>query len=152
MRPAISLKWAAPMVFLAFSTPSQAGIYTDDMSRCLVSTTSAKDKADLVRWIFAVTALHPEVSSIAAVTEQQRDSLNQTTAKLIERLLTDACLKQTQEAIKYEGNAALQKSFEVLGQVAMQEMISEPSVEAGFAGFTKYLNAEKFSALSSGRQ
>lgn len=130
------------------SSTVHAGIYSDDMSRCLVSNTSAKDKTDLVRWIFAISALHPDLGSVAAVTEQQRDDMNRKVAGLLERLLTESCRKQTQEALKYEGSAAMQLSFQVLGQVAMQELMSDAVVANGFAGFSKYVDKSKLKELA----
>jgi hypothetical protein len=137
-----------PIAVFVFSGSAHAGLYSDDMSRCLVANTSSKDKTELVRWIFSVAALHPEVSSIAALTEQQREGINRDIGKLLERLLTDTCRKQTQEAIKYEGGIAIQTSFQVLGQVAMQELMTNPAVANGFAGISKYLDEAKFKELA----
>ncbi|MBU1213467.1 MAG: hypothetical protein KJ587_19695 [Alphaproteobacteria bacterium] len=142
------IKLVAACFLVAASSTAHAGIYSDDMSRCLVSNTSAKDKTDLVRWIFAISALHPDLSSVAAVTEPQRDDMNRKVAKLLERLLTESCRKQTQEALKYEGSAAMQQSFQVLGQVAMQELMSNAAVANGFSGFSKYVDKAKLEELA----
>src|SRR3954465_8904754 len=109
------------LLLLSIPAVLHAGPYSDDMGRCLVSATSAKDKTDLVRWIFANAALHPDVGNISAVTPKEREAINRMAGGLVERLLTDTCRKQTQEALRYEGQIALQLSFQVLGQVAMQE-------------------------------
>lgn len=137
---------ALPIAF-AVSTASHAGLYADDMSRCLVSQTSSKDKTDLIRWIFAVTALHPDVSTLVKVTDGQRSDINRQIGKLLERLLTQSCRKQTQEALKYEGSVAFQLSFQVLGQVAMQEMMSNQSVRNGFAEIGKHVDEKKMKEL-----
>lgn len=138
----------AACFLVSVSSTAHAGIYSDDMSRCLVSNTSATDKTDLVRWIFAISALHPDLSSVAAVTEPQRVDMNRKVAGLLERLLTESCRKQTQEALKYEGSAAMQQSFQVLGQVAMQELMTNAAVANGFAGFSKYVDKAKLEELA----
>ncbi len=120
-----------------------AGPYSDDLAKCLVSSTTARDKTDLVRWIFANAALHPEVRSISALTPEQRMQINRTNGQLLERLLTESCRKQLQDAVKYEGQRTIELSFQVLGQVAMRELMSDASVGRGFAEMDKYLNAEK---------
>lgn len=122
---------------------AQAGPYSDDLAKCLVSSTTARDKTDLVRWIFANAALHPEVRSISALTAEQRTQINRTNGQLLERLLTESCRKQLQDAVKYEGQRTIELSFQVLGQVAMRELMSDASVGRGFAEMDKYLNAEK---------
>lgn len=126
---------------------AQAGVYSDDLSKCLVKSTSLDDKTNLVRWVFSNAALHPKVSDITAVSGDAREAMNRTAARLFERLLTESCRNQTQEAMRYEGAIALQQSFQLLGQVAMQELMSDQSVSQGFEGFTKYLDRSKFEAL-----
>jgi hypothetical protein len=137
---------AAALSFAA--APAEAGLYSDDMGRCLVANTSPHDKTDLVRWIFAATSLHPEVASIVRADAQQREDINRRAGQLLERLLTDSCRKQTQDALKYEGPLAMQLSFQVLGQVAMQELMADPSVRKGFGEVNKYVDMDKLKALA----
>lgn len=125
-----------------------AGLYADDMGRCLVSATSAKDKTDLVRWIFANSALHPEVASIASLSTEQRDAISKVAGALLQRLLTQDCRKQTQEALKYEGGIAMQLAFQVLGQVAMAELMSNAAVNKGFADLRRFLDETKLRELA----
>ncbi len=136
------------LTLLTASVPGHAGLYADDMGRCLVSATSTKDKTDLVRWIFAVAALHPEVANIAAANASQRVELNRQAGKLFQRLLTEDCRKQTQEALKYEGAIAMQLSFQVLGQVAMQELMNHNAVRNGFSELSKYMDESKIKAIA----
>lgn len=136
------------LAFLLFCSASQAGVYADDMGKCLVASTSPQDKAALVRWIFATAALHPDVASIASVSAATREEMDRNIAALFERLVTDACRQQTIEAVRYEGAAlAFHVSFGMLGQVAMQELMSDREVSASFDNFTQYLDKAKFEAL-----
>ena len=43
----------------AAAPPAGAGVFSDDLSKCLVASTTTRDQTDLVRWIFATAALHP---------------------------------------------------------------------------------------------
>lgn len=126
---------------------ANAGLYSDDMARCLVAKTSAADKTSLVRWIFANAALHPEVASIATITPEQRTGMDKAAGQLVERLLTVDCREQTTAALKYEGDMAMQLSFQVLGQVAMQELMAHQAVSAGFEVFTQYMDMSKIEQL-----
>lgn len=129
------------------AAPGHAGNYSDELGRCLVGATSTKDKTNLVRWVFANAALHPQVASIASITAKERDALNRMAGALFERLLTDSCRKQSEDALRNEGELALQASFQVLGQVAMRELMTEPAVGKGFTDFTKYIDMKKLQAL-----
>jgi hypothetical protein len=130
-----------------FCSAPHAGLYSDDMAKCLVASTSQADKTNLVRWIFANAALHPDVSDISTVSAASRDQMNRTVATLVERLLTETCRKQSQEAVRYEGPIAIQLSFQILGQVAMQELMRDQAVSAGFEAFAKYIDRTKIEAL-----
>ena len=100
-----------------------------------------------MRWIFANAALHPDVNNISSVTAKERETINRMAGGLVERLLTDTCRKQTQEALRYEGQIALQLSFQVLGQVAMQELMSNPAVGKGFGELDRFMDQKKIRAL-----
>lgn len=137
-----SLKFLLLLAFTAAS-PAQAGPYSDDLGKCLVSSTTPADKGALVKWMFATAALHPEVSSIAAVTSEDRTRLNRDTARLFERLVTETCRGQTQEAVKYEGAVALQTAFQLLGQVAARELFAAPAVMEGLADLQRHFDVKK---------
>lgn len=51
--------------------------------------------------------------------------------------------KEVKEAVKFEGQAALKSAFESLGKLAIQELMSNPAVGAGFSGFEKYVDMKK---------
>lgn len=138
---------AAALALLLTSAPVRAGLYSDELAKCLVSATTEQDKTALIRWIFSVSALHPDVSTIANIDADQRDSMNRTAGMLFNRLLLESCRKQTQEAVRYEGPAALQLSFTVLGQVAMGSLMANPAVAQGFGALGKYMDEHKLKAL-----
>ena len=75
------------------------------------------DRLVLVQWIFSALSLHPAVRPLASITTEQRDALNERVAALFSRLLVDDCRKEAIDALKYEGSAAFDASFQVLGQV-----------------------------------
>ncbi len=120
-----------------------AGLYSDELAKCLVKSTTDADKNSLVKWMFAAAALHPAVKSIASVSDAERDDLNKNAAKLFERLITESCKTETQEAVKYEGPNTLQTSFEVLGQVAGRGLFADPAVARSLADFASYLDKKK---------
>jgi len=138
-------------VLFTLSLPAYAGMYADDLSRCLVQKTTAADKNALVRWVIATTTLHPAVQSIANVSVAERTRANRETALLFERLLTKSCIAQTRQAAKYEGAAALQTGFQTLGQVAMAELFANPDVAKGLGELDKLIDAKKLQqALQTG--
>lgn len=138
---------AIAFVFVIAALPVQAGPYGDDLAKCLVDKTSDGDKTTLVKWFFAMAALHPDVQSISAVTPQQRDGLNHDVAEIFQRLLTESCKAEAKKAMKYEQQTALESSFGVLGQVAAQGLFTDPGVEASMGEFTKYMDEQKLKGI-----
>lgn len=137
-----------PFLLLALLTAgsAHAGPYSDDLGKCLVASTTAADKGALVKWMFATAALHPAVKSVASVTPAERSGFNRDTARLFERLVTESCKAQTQQALKYEGAVALQVAFQLLGQVAARELFSDPAVAGGMADLEKHFDKQKLEA------
>ena len=129
------------------STTSFAGIYTDDLSKCLVESTTKKDRVALVKWMFSAASLHPAVKSISSVTAEDLDNANKITANLFMKLLTDSCVKETKKALKFEGQTTIETSFRVLGQVAGRELFSSPEVAGAMAGLEKHIDQEKLQSL-----
>ena len=125
-----------------------AGVDADNLSKCLVDSTSAKDKTSLVRWVFSTIAAHPDIKDDYPITEAKKEELNQAVAVIYERLLVEDCLKETQKVIKNEGTAAFEKSFEVLGTVAVEGLMSDPAVLKASEDFVKYVNEEKLNKLN----
>ena len=134
-----------PLLFAALlaSAPAQAGPFSDELGKCLVASTTTADKHALVKWMFSTAALHPAVKSIASVTPAERSGFNRDTARLFERLVTESCKLQTQQAMKYEGAAALQTAFQILGQVAARELFADPAVAGGMADLERHFDRQK---------
>jgi hypothetical protein len=68
-------------------------------------------------------------------------------ARLVERLLTQSCRSETQQAVRNEGPGTLQTSFEILGQVAGRGLFTDPAVARNRASFEDYLDKPKLEAL-----
>lgn len=136
------IKIASLLLFWTFPTFAQAGPYTDELSRCLVQSSTDKDKLKLVKWMFTAMALHPAVADLAQVSVASREAANQDMAALLSNLLEERCLDQARTAIENEGAIALQSSFSILGQVAANNLFSDPSVAAGLASLTEYLDSD----------
>lgn len=140
------IREAACLTTLVISGLSQAGVYSDDLSRCLVESSTPTDKSVLVKWMFTSMALHPDVAAMAKVSDAQRSKSNKAAADMFTKLVTETCLDQAKKAIKYEGAVALQQGFAVFGQVAGQELFANPNVAKALAGLGDHIDNEKISS------
>jgi len=127
---------------LSFAAAAQTP--TADLSSCLADNTSGKDRKDLAKWVFLAMASHPEIRQYASADAAAgSQDTYKVTAALFTRLLADDCARQTQAAVKDGGAVAIQVAFQSLGQLAMQELMSNKDVAANMGAFEKYLDKDK---------
>lgn len=125
-------------------SPAIAGTATDALITCVADNTTGKDRKDLARWVFVAMTAHPEIQPFSHVTEANRDELDKTVAALATRLLTESCRTEAKAAMEKEGSGSFNAAFGALGKLAMQELMSDPSVNLSFTRYAKYLDKAKF--------
>jgi hypothetical protein len=133
---------------LATAGAAQASPATDEFGRCLVRATSPADKTSLMVWVFTALAAHPAVRPYATVTDAQRAEVSASTARLLERLVTQDCRKETVAAMKSDGPSSIQQAFTVLGQVAVGGLAQDPAVSKAMMAVTTQLDMAKFQSLA----
>jgi hypothetical protein len=143
---------APVLALLCTSNPAVAGPFADDMAKCLVNSSSREDRTLLVRWIFSVITLHPDLTAMSSVSAQQRVELSKRAGALFQRLLFESCRSQTQQALQNEGRQTIQYAFQVLGQVASQGMFADPHVMEGIKELGKNVDEEKLKSLMGSAQ
>lgn len=136
-----------PLAIVGMGGATYAGPYTDALSKCMVDSTTEADKGDLVRWLFASEAQHPEVASLLTITPEQRADMSSRVAVLFERLLTRDCRSQFQDARRNEGEETVSRSFALLARAAMGDLIENPTVSSALASVDSYLDKQKIAAV-----
>ena len=126
---------------------AQAGPYTDDLSKCLVSSTSESDKSLLMKWIFSAMSLNNSVSSYVDIPAETRSQIDKDAGALFTHLLTESCKQQAHDAFKYEGSPALTNAFQVLGQIASQSLFGDPAVAGGVSALLQNMDQDKINAV-----
>lgn len=132
---------------LLTALPSMAGQYTDALGTCLADNTNGKERKELAQWIFVAISAHPEIKDLSNVTTKIRNQSNQKMGILVTRLLSEDCALQTRAALKNEGSESLKTSFETLGKLAMQELMSNSAVSESIAGYAKYIDEKKLASV-----
>jgi hypothetical protein len=111
---------------------------------CLTDSLNGKERKNLAKWIYLGMSTHSIIKPFSNVTEQDIDDTNRYVGALVTRLLTEDCPKQAKAAIDVGGQGAMENAFRLVGEVAMQELMTEPSVGNALGAFDKYLDQEKF--------
>ena len=128
-----------------------AGPPSDALSRCLADNTTGRDRKELARWVFVAMAAHPEIQDLAGQTGKAREDTSRYVGGLVTRLLTESCTQEARTAFQSEGSAAFKVAFGSLGQLAMQELMTNPQVSSSFSNIEKYVDQKKLAAISGGK-
>jgi hypothetical protein len=132
---------------LLVAPPAQAQTAADRLGQCLVEHSTPKDQATLVRWMFSALIANPSLKSLASLTPEQRAEIDKAMATLFERLLMDDCRPQTVAAMKEGNTDAVGKAFEVLGERAAEQLLSDPGSAKELQKMAEHLDAAKWQQL-----
>jgi hypothetical protein len=135
---------------ICVSIPAFAGPYTEAAKKCVADNTSGKDRKVMARWVFLGMSVHPEILSLTSVPDDVREQANRAAGALVTSLIAESCANEFRLAAKNEGGSeAVKAAFELLGVLAMQELMSDPAVSRVFTGLEKYVDNKRIAAVIS---
>jgi len=133
----------------AVSSGAEAGVFTDDLTRCMVSKASAADKGAFLAWMFSAVSADPRLQKYTTLDRAKRDQIAANAAGVFQRLLLTDCRKETVAALKAEGQEALSQSFGGLGRAATEQMFQSPEARAELESLGKNFDESKLKALNA---
>jgi hypothetical protein len=117
----------------AVSAPVQAGLFADDMARCIVNAATPADRTAIMSWMFGMLSSNPAVSRYANIKDADRTAQVSQFAKIAERLVLEDCRALSLAALKNEGPKVIESAFQVLGEVAMRDRMAAPETREAMA-------------------
>jgi hypothetical protein len=146
----IIVSMAAFILGSAVVAPSvHAASNIDALASCLADSTTGKDRKNMARWVFAGMSTHPDIMSLSNVKPSDRKEMDKTLAALFTRLMTENCPDQAKAVLEKEGPKGFEAAFAIIGKLAMQELMSDPNVNASFSNFVQYLDKGKIESVFS---
>ncbi|HEY8617341.1 hypothetical protein [Phenylobacterium sp.] len=139
----------AAAVALSAPAAAHAGVYGDDLAKCVVSSASPQDQTTFVAWFYAAMSSHPDVAQYSRLAEDQRKAMAVKAGALMQRLITQDCRKQAVTALKYEGAPAVDAAFRLFGEVAGRSLMTHPSTQSGLAYLEAGVDPKAFEALAA---
>ena len=122
---------------------ASAGPAVDQLSDCLVKSTTATDKTTVLQWTYAALSVHPDLKAFSNITPTQKDQLDQKLAQVLQRVIVEQCSTQTKAVIQAEGIQAVGQAFQQLGQSAGQDIVKDPAVRQQLQGTLRYIDLNK---------
>src|SRR5690554_2128115 len=121
--------WGLAIALLGCSQVSTAGPTVDQLSQCLVKSTTAADKTTVLQWTFSALAAHPDLKQYSNVSDAQKTQLDKNLAQVLQRILVEQCSAQTKAVIQAEGMQAVGESFQELGSITGDEILKKPEIK-----------------------
>ena len=134
--------------FLLSSSGSIAATPTETFGGCLIDNLNGKERKNLAKWVFFAIAAHPEINSYSKITPNNITESDEYIGNLITRLLTEDCPSEMKAAYKVNPQA-IEKAFELVGQVAMQELMTNQAVTAAISSYVNYTDQERINKMIS---
>ena len=138
----------AALILTVWTAGVHAQPQADPLGDCLTDSTTGRDRKDLATWLFLAMAAHPEIKEFAA--SRAAEASNQSAkvmGALVTRLLTDSCAEQAMAVAKAGQASAFVQAFRRLGELAMQELMADESVNSAVAQFQKYVDQERLKKI-----
>ena len=120
-----------------------AGPTVDQLSDCLMKSTTATDKTTVLQWTFVALGNHPDLKAFSNVTATQKEALDKNLATVLQRILVEQCSAQTKAVIQADGIQAVGESFQQLGQITGEEIVKNTEVKQQLNGLLRYVDLNK---------
>lgn len=128
------------------TTPVFSGSPAGELGGCLVESLNGKERKELAKWIFFAMAAHPEMKSYSNVSDKDTKETDEFVGKLITRLLAENCPRDLQKAYSADP-LAIQKAFELVGKVAMRELMTDQNVTKSISSYARYVDEDKINKV-----
>ncbi len=128
---------------LGASQIALAGPTVDQLSNCLMKSTTATDKTVVLQWTFVALGNHPDLKAFSNVTSTQKEALDKNLATVLQRILVEQCSAQTKAVIQTEGLQAVGDSLQELGSITGEEILKTPEIKQQLNGVLKYVDLNK---------
>lgn len=115
---------------------------------CLVDALNGKERKELAKWIYFAMAAHPEIIDYANIEDSVRLESDKAIGALITRLLGEDCPAKFKNALKVDPMAT-QRAFELVGQVAMGELMQNTQVTQAISNYANYMDMSVIQAAAA---
>lgn len=141
--------WQLGLIACVLSSSSgtaSAGETQKALVMCLVNSATASDKEALAEWLFTAMSLYPKAAKLSPIGSDVRKKVSEAAAAIMQRLITEPCLKEAQATAKAEGLQAVSGSLQIMGEIAGRELLTHPDVTGGMSAVGQFMDAKKIEA------
>ena len=130
------------ILVIFYKTSSSAGQYSNKFANCLMQKTTDRDKIVLVRWAFSALAHHSALRDEFNIPKSKFTKHEIAVADYVQYILGTVCFKETKNVLRYEGDEAFLKGFELLGEIAFLSLTNETAVAEALENYVIHIDPE----------
>ena len=130
------------ILLILCQTSSLAGKYSDKFTNCLTQKTTERDKIVLVRWAFSAMAHHSALKEEFNIPKSKFTKHEIAVADYVQYILGTVCFNETKNVLKYEGDEAFLRAFELLGEIAFLSLMEESAVSNALENYVIHIDPE----------
>jgi hypothetical protein len=128
-------------------TPAQESAYARALGECMTNKSTGDDRATFAQWFAVVINSSSKVRGVATVAPGKKDELDRKVAALFTRLMTIDCRDEAKPLWRARSQAGFRTAGEVLGRLAIQEVMSGEDADRMFGGYLSYIVEADFARL-----
>ncbi|MEM6624255.1 MAG: hypothetical protein AAF674_18690 [Pseudomonadota bacterium] len=130
------------------STDVEAGLFEDDLKRCIVDNATPEDNLALVRWVLIALSHHEGARDIVSLAPGASEITAKGYADVFNRLMLLDCREELQKAVQMEGQQALRAATRFFGSTAVRSLFTDPGVSAELDKVDRYFDTEALESLA----
>ena len=128
-------------------SPAQHNTHSETKQGTNPHKTTTQEKTDLVRWIYVTMSFHPQLMDLSNLTADDVEMVNIRVADYMTNVFAYKCNEELNMAIDYEGEESVYYAFELLGEIAMTELMEDQGVSAASELFIDYIDVSIFEQI-----
>lgn len=118
--------------------------YSQDLAMCMMSSLTQNDKRVVRAYVVQAIMAHPDFAGKSNFSTADIDRTNRQMGALFTRLIAKNCTSEFVLSTQYEGQAAMEKAFEPLGEYVMTDLKNHPAVQNRAKEITRYVDKTAF--------
>lgn len=113
------------------------------LGQCILDKTTGADRVLVARWMAASLAMAPQMDGVVKVDAAAKEKVDKDMAALFTRLFANDCTDEMKVLIKSGDSQGIKAAGGKLGEMAMSELMSNPTAMSALMAYMKYLDAQK---------
>lgn len=145
---AISLASVPAQPSMAQSLVATPNAASAALGKCMVLKTTGADRILFARWLASSMATAPAMEGVISVDATKKGQIDREMGALFTRLFAQDCPAEAKVLIGARDEMGLKAAGGMIGEIAMQELMSDPTAMKSLMAYLQYIDNRKLEVLA----